>query len=70
MQKAPTYSAQELHKMCKEVDLDLGTFDVLSELICEEVDLYTTTEDLELVASATVILTVRILFRNCIIKGL
>lgn len=57
MSRSPTYTAQQIKEMCKTVT-DYEGMKILSELISEEIDLYSTV-DMEVITQASMILFTR-----------
>ena len=57
MSKQPTYSANEIYKMCTTMQVDKAACDTLSDLLDEELDLYNEIELEVLMKSAIILFT-------------
>lgn len=55
MTKTPTYTANEIRKMCCSFELEYETFKTIVDIVDEEIDLYSD-EDLVFIMQASVIM--------------
>jgi hypothetical protein len=60
--REPTYTAKQVREMCSSMDLDYEGFKVLSDLIDEEIDLYSA-DDLPVLVQASMIVFTRSLLK-------
>ncbi len=58
----PTYTAEQIKEMCSSMDLDYEGFKILSDLIDEEIDLYSK-DDLPVLVQASMIVFTRSLLK-------
>lgn len=63
MKQKPTYSAIEIYRMCATVKVDYITFKLLTELIEEEIELYSQ-DELIILMNASIIM-----FCRCMLEG-